>query len=713
MTTRTKNKSLRSIIIFRVAPAAVLLLVVVVAFTEYQISKTIRQEIQGRVDASAVHVANAADIELDAILSACQAVADNDMVVNGIVDLEHRQSTLLSYFRSLRLPGPNQQRVTMTDYKGRVIASTLSNSPGYGTSTWFNQVMAGEQFIGTQGSELIVAAPVEYSNRAEGVIVAVFEIDEFFRGHFPTPNSEAVVFHTEGSVVFSTKPKMLPLSEEFLPPPDWLLSTAQLSVLPQLKVSYLKSEQAAMSAAFAVNLSQLIQLLVFLLALVASIWLAAYLASEPLHQILEQVGEIESTGDLRLRVDQDGPKEFQKLSEGFNNMLKKLERSTVSLEQYRVSEERLALAIQGTNDGLWDWDLKTNKVWYAPRYKEMLGYQDHEFPNELESFQAHLHPDDEEDTWDAVKKHMEEAVEYDIEHRLQKKSGEYCWFRARGAVVKDEHGNSIRMSGSMQDISERKQYQLTLERSNRDLEQFAFIASHDLQEPLRKVTSFCELLQQENWDQLNREGKLYVEYVVDAAKRMRSLVQDLLTFSKIGSDGIKRRTIDAEAALEVALSNLETAIDESEATITFDRLPRLFAHEREISQLFQNLIGNAIKYRSERKPVVHVSVASKIDEWIFSITDNGIGIAPEYREQVFGIFKRLHSRKEFSGTGIGLAICKRIIEQLDGKIWFETSSEPGCKVCFTIPKRNTKFTSIQPVGANHEFNPVANPSSTG
>ncbi|MDB2685618.1 CHASE domain-containing protein [Mariniblastus sp.] len=227
-----------------------------------------------------------------------------------------------------------------------------------------------------------------------------------------------------------------------------------------------------------------------------------------------------------------------------------------------------------------------------------------------------------------------------------------------------------------------------LQQSNQDLEQFAFIASHDLQEPLRKVASFCSLLQSDYGDRLDDDGRQYLDFAVDGATRMKSLVQDLLTYSKIGSQDKQLEKIDPHEALEMAGINLELLINESNATITCDQLPEIYAHQREIAQLFQNLIGNAIKYRSEEDPEVHVTSIDSGNCWQFFVSDNGIGIAPEYQEQVFGIFKRLHSRKEYSGTGIGLAICKRIVEQLGGKIWFQQKAEPGCTVCFTVPKQN-------------------------
>ena len=239
-----------------------------------------------------------------------------------------------------------------------------------------------------------------------------------------------------------------------------------------------------------------------------------------------------------------------------------------------------------------------------------------------------------------------------------------------------------------------------LELSNEDLKHFASIASHDLQEPLRKVASFCSLLRDEYGEQLGDEGRQYTEFAVDGATRMRLLVQDLLAYSKVGSHQNARTSVDTNAALQLAIENLETAIVESEAVVTYGDLPSVLAEKQDLCQLFQNLIGNSIKYCTAKPPRVHVTAISSGDDWKFSIADNGIGIEPEYCERVFGIFKRLHTKKKFSGTGIGLAICKRVVDGLHGKIWVEPKSDPGCTICFTIPKQRTPF---NPEGTTNEL----------
>jgi signal transduction histidine kinase len=226
----------------------------------------------------------------------------------------------------------------------------------------------------------------------------------------------------------------------------------------------------------------------------------------------------------------------------------------------------------------------------------------------------------------------------------------------------------------------------SLAQSNQELEQFAYVASHDLQEPLRKVSSFCELLENEYGDQLEGDATLYMEFIVNGAERMRSLIRDLLAFSRVNSQCSQLVKLDSGQALEEAIFNLEVAIDESAAVITHDELPTMRGNLVMLTQLFQNLIGNGIKYRSDRSPRIHVGVRDDEECWVFSVIDNGIGISPQFHDRVFGIFKRLHGRTEYPGTGVGLAICKRIVDRLQGTIWVESTEGEGATFSFSIPK---------------------------
>lgn len=225
-----------------------------------------------------------------------------------------------------------------------------------------------------------------------------------------------------------------------------------------------------------------------------------------------------------------------------------------------------------------------------------------------------------------------------------------------------------------------------LRRSNAELEQFAYVASHDLQEPLRKVASFCQLLQRRYADRLDERADQYIEFAVDGANRMQTLINDLLAFSRVGRTDGDDETVVLERTFTRVTDTLSITVEETAATITHDPLPTLRANPTQMTLLFQNLVSNAIKFRDpERPPRVHVSVAERFGMWEFAVTDNGIGIAPEYAERVFVIFQRLHAKEAYPGTGIGLAMCKKIVEFHGGEIALDPDHSPGTRITFTLP----------------------------
>jgi signal transduction histidine kinase len=228
------------------------------------------------------------------------------------------------------------------------------------------------------------------------------------------------------------------------------------------------------------------------------------------------------------------------------------------------------------------------------------------------------------------------------------------------------------------------QYTADLKRSNSELEQFAYVASHDLQEPLRMVASFTQLLAKRYRGQLDQDADEFIGFAVDGANRMQVLINDLLTFSRVGTRGKPFAAVDLEAVLSHALANLTTVLQETGAEVTHDPLPTVMADAVQLGQLLQNLIANALKFRGPDPLRVHLAAQRQGDEWIFSVQDNGIGIAPEHQERIFAIFQRLHRREEFPGTGLGLALCKKIAERHGGRIWVESAPGRGSTFYFSI-----------------------------
>lgn len=246
---------------------------------------------------------------------------------------------------------------------------------------------------------------------------------------------------------------------------------------------------------------------------------------------------------------------------------------------------------------------------------------------------------------------------------------------------------------SFRDVTEQKNSEKTLAkqtlelmRSNADLEQFASVASHDLKEPLRMISNYLQLLEAKYSEKIDEDGQRIIRRAVGGAKRMNALIEDLLTYSRVGRSEEGLKEFEAEKILEQSLENLKPHLEESGVVVEHGPLPKVIYVETELLQVFQNLIGNAVKFRGGKKPAVRVDFASQDGEWIFSVADNGIGIEPEFRKKIFMIFTRLHGRDKYEGTGIGLALCKKIVESRSGRIWVESEPGRGSTFFFTIPK---------------------------
>jgi light-regulated signal transduction histidine kinase (bacteriophytochrome) len=242
----------------------------------------------------------------------------------------------------------------------------------------------------------------------------------------------------------------------------------------------------------------------------------------------------------------------------------------------------------------------------------------------------------------------------------------------------------IGIAATERDISERKKAELYLRRSNDDLQQFANVASHDLQEPLRMIVSYLQLIEQRYKGRLDKDADDFINFAVDGGTRMQGLINGLLAFSRVESRSKPREQVDTEAIIKDTLGNLEVIIAEHKADVTYDPLPSVMFDSSQLLQIFQNLIVNAIKFKGEEAPRIHVSAEKKGREWVFSVKDNGIGIDHQYKDKVFILFHRLSGVK-YGGSGVGLSVCKRIVERHGGRIWFESESGKGTTFYFTVP----------------------------
>jgi PAS domain S-box-containing protein len=353
-------------------------------------------------------------------------------------------------------------------------------------------------------------------------------------------------------------------------------------------------------------------------------------------------------------------------------------------QELELMSNRLLLATRAASIGIWDYDPVNNSlVWDAQMFR-IFGVDPKRFSGNFDSWRATVHPEDVARETEKVLQTLDAGPEYDSDFRIVWPDGSIRYIKANALVQRDETGRAVHMIGTNWDITPQKRMEEELARSNADLAQFASIASHDLQEPLRAVAGCVELLAKGYRDRLDEDAAELIQHAVEGTRRMQNLIRDLLAYARVDSGGRPLVPTDANAALDEALANLTVTLGERGAVVSRGPLPTVVADPRQLAQLFQNLIANGVKFGGGQRPEIHVSAEMKNGAWQFAVRDNGIGIEPQYLERIFEIFQRLHTRREYPGTGIGLAICKRIVERHRGRIWVESAPEQGSTFYFTL-----------------------------
>jgi PAS domain S-box-containing protein len=379
----------------------------------------------------------------------------------------------------------------------------------------------------------------------------------------------------------------------------------------------------------------------------------------------------------------------------------------------RVSEERFALAVQGSNDGVWDWDIQNSSLYWSPRLKELLGYADDELDVDFEAFDSHLHPEDREHTGAAIEAHLKDGELYDVEQRLRTKSGQYRWFRARGQALWDEAGRPLRMTGSTTDITERKRaeeqlqrYAAELEQANEEVKQFAYIVSHDLRAPLTNLRGFSEELNyalevigsamDKALPHLEEKQRLAVttalqeevpealSFIGSSVTRMDDFINAVLKLSRLGRRELNPELLNMDALVQAALQTLAYQIEERQVSVTVGPLPEVVADRASMEQILGNLLGNAVKYLDPDRPgEIEISGERGRGETILRVRDNGRGIAEEDMDKVFAPFRRA-GRQDVPGEGMGLPYVQTLVRRHGGRIWCESELGVGTKFTFTL-----------------------------
>ncbi|CAM4339074.1 PAS domain S-box protein [Gillisia hiemivivida] len=374
-------------------------------------------------------------------------------------------------------------------------------------------------------------------------------------------------------------------------------------------------------------------------------------------------------------------------------------------EEIRIAKERYDLITKVTHEAIYDWDIPNNTMEWSMAYFSTYGYEIPELENGLEHWENQLHPDNKDEVILSLENALKDSSVnfWEYGYKLVKANKEISIVMDRGLITRNEEGDAIRMIGSLQDISQLKQNEIALEQlnselnnranelatSNAELEQFAYIASHDLQEPLRMVTSFLTQLNKKYKDQLDPKAQQYIYYATDGAVRMRQILLDLLEYSRVGRMNYQLEEIDLNIMLEEIIKLHKDLISEANGKILYKDLPKIYAASSPLQRVLSNLITNALKYQnSENKAEIKIEVFDTLDFWQIDVTDNGIGIEEQFFEKIFVVFQRLHSKDNYSGTGIGLAICRKIIENHGGKIWVSSKMNKGSTFHITIKKQN-------------------------
>jgi PAS domain S-box-containing protein len=378
----------------------------------------------------------------------------------------------------------------------------------------------------------------------------------------------------------------------------------------------------------------------------------------------------------------------------------------IMLLQIKESNERYELVSRATNDAIWDWNLVSGEITRTgDGFFNLFGYEIQEAVGDNSFWYNLIHPHDQEHYLNGQTRALQnpDQTYWEDEYRFKRKDGKYIVVYDRGYIVRDASGRALRMIGATQDITQRKEYENSLKKlsadlgryakeladSNAELEQFAYVASHDLQEPLRMISSFLTQLEKKYHDILDEKGKQYIHFAVDGAMRMRQIILDLLEFSRVGRFDNEPEEIDTARLVEEVQSLFMNQISEKQAVVTIRPMPVIRTHRSPLRQVFHNLLGNALKYtHPEVAPHIVIGGEQGDTEYRFFVADNGIGIAPDYFEKIFILFQRLHSNKEYAGTGMGLALCKKIINNMGGRIWVESEEGKGSTFYFSIPKNS-------------------------
>ncbi|MGE5517394.1 MAG: sensor histidine kinase [Bacteroidota bacterium] len=643
---------------------------------------------------------------IDGIAANFHALAGNSAIANALVDSIGRETYLRPLLADVSEVHGIHIGLVVTDFIGRPIVGSTApderDAEAGGADAWVAGAVAAGRVrakvaMGEDGPELKVAEPVIYANTgtAEGALVWRVSLRELAR----RAAAQAGSIGGELRLDADGQSFAAPLGRGVDAIGDAMTAEVPVALTPQLSVIRLSIRIGAEPGLLETSLRRLTTTFLAIGAVSTMlVVLFAVLVGRNLTRALSRLAEAATSfafgsGDRSAFIIA-GDDEIARLGAAFAGMVERLDTAYQDLE--RRSQTLLSNAERVAQVGSATWEAETGRQVWSDQFHALLGLvPGEEAPSRSALFRC-VHADDRARLAAALDTALaggnEGRVVEDI--RLIRTDGQERVGQFRAEVAFASAGVPHRMDVTIQDITARKQLEhkldalvLELRRSNEELEQFAYVASHDLRQPLRTVRSYVTLIEESLDDKLDGETREFMDFIRDGVRRMDALITDLLAYSRVGRASTDQ-PVDTGRAADLAVMDLQSEIDEAGAHLTLPpRMPVVLGDSGELTRLFQNLIGNAVKYRSaECRPEVVVGLKDIGEMWEFTVADNGIGIPTEHAERVFGIFQRLHARDEYEGTGIGLAICRKVVERQGGRIWIEPGRQGGTVFHFTWPK---------------------------
>lgn len=668
---------LLSHVLMHVLPATILVLIGISIAEAVLIRRTFEAEVHQRLRQQATQVAAAISVKVQALVAAAAAVAENDLVVNGLIDFEERLQYIPVYFQRLQLPGPSGILVSLTDYRGRTLASNAP-APSYQAEPWVPRVMTGERLTRIDRDGMLLALPVTISGRPEGIVVV--ELDRQTLAELlavPVLVGAMAIKAPDGSVVFSSDPDFLPPSADGLVASQWVAVETRVPFIPELQ--FIAAELRREAFASVTQMYQLtgVAVVFAIVAVTLGIVATAWLTAKPIARFADDIGRISGVEGLSHRARPSGFAELHSLALSFNIMLERLERTTTSRDYVDSILNSISEMILVTGEG--------GRIRSCNRaFRRMMG-------GEPDAFVGRPIADILADGQAGLRR-LVRGETAAVEGTLITAAGRPLPVQISATRMTGDGADGADRIFVLMNMTERKEAERLLRqraeelaRSNAELQQFASVASHDLQEPLRKVQAFSERLHGKYHQELDEQGRDYLARIAAATGRMQTLIVDLLAFSQVGRGELRAVPVDLAEIVRSVVSDLEVRIQETGGRVEVQTLPTISADPLQMRQLFQNLIGNGLKYRREGvPPVVRVTATRPRDGagCVIEVSDNGIGFEQEYAERIFGIFQRLHGRSAYEGTGVGLAICRKICERHGGRI--AALGRPGGGATFTV-----------------------------